>query len=163
MRALAKLFSFLDKILAAFFVELLPELLRLIVLAIFILWKHCKHISSSYKYTSTINKKSSKFACNRNLDEYYCCSICLSEFAGGDEAKQLVDCRHVFHGRCLERWLRCYGATCPLCRSVVVPEVIVKEYNQTRIDRENDDRIHKELALILLKVLHAGSCRHGFF
>lgn len=161
MGALAKLFS----CSAAFFLkQLLPELLRLIILAICILWKHCKHLSSSHKYTSMINKKSSKFAYRRratpNLVEY--CSICLSEFAEGDEARELVDCRHVFHSHCLEKWLQGYRQpTCPLCRRLVVPEVIVEEYHQMQIDQENDG-IEKELALILLKALHGGSC-HGFF
>lgn len=163
MRALAKLLCFSDEFLAAFF----PELLRLIVLGILILWKQCKQLRSSYKYRWAMNKKSCNLGYNRIIggDDSCYCSICLSEFEQGDEAKQLVDCRHVFHRRCLERWLRWYRATCPLCRSVVVPEVIVREYHRTQLDQEND-RVEKELALILLnlQVLHGGrSCRRRFF
>ncbi|KAI3460001.1 hypothetical protein Pfo_016664 [Paulownia fortunei] len=161
MGALAKLFSCSDKILAVFFLKVLPELLRLIILAICILWKQYRYLSSTYKYTSMINKKSWKFAYRKraktNLVE---CSICLSEFAEGDEGRELVDCKHAFHRHCLEKWLQGYRATCPLCRSLVVPEVIVAEYHQMQIEQENDG-IEKELALILLNALHGGSC-NGF-
>ncbi|KAL1536217.1 RING-type E3 ubiquitin transferase [Salvia divinorum] len=153
--------AFSDEILADFMVELLPKLLRLLLLAICILSKQCKHISWSYRYSSIINKKTSNFAIS-NRPNWKECSICLSEFEQGDEAMELVDCRHVFHRSCLEKWLRCHLATCPLCRSVVVPDAVVREYHRARMDRESDG-IQKELALVLFKVLHGGSCRHGFF
>ncbi|KAL8486986.1 hypothetical protein ACS0TY_023140 [Phlomoides rotata] len=160
MVGLAKLFSYSDKILATLFFKLLPEVLRLIVLAIYVLLKKCKHLSVRRRYISIINKKSSKFAYTKkskpNLEEN--CSICLSEFEEGDEAREVVDCRHVFHRICLEKWLLGFRHTCPLCRSLVVPEMIVEEYHQMQIEQENDG-IEKELALILLKVLHGGS--HG--
>ncbi|XP_057793562.1 probable E3 ubiquitin-protein ligase RHA1A [Salvia miltiorrhiza] len=159
MKALTKLLCFSNEIVGDV-VELLPKLLRLMVLAICSLWKHWKHTTSTYKYASIINTKTSNFAIS---DSEYCCTICLSEFARGDEAAELVDCRHVFHRRCLERWLRCHRATCPLCRSVVVPEAVVEEYRRTRMDRESDDGIHKELAHILFKVLHDRTRRHRFF
>ncbi|GFP81321.1 RING-H2 finger protein atl5 [Phtheirospermum japonicum] len=76
-----------------------------------VLWKHYKHLSSNYKYTSTINKKSAKFAyskrANANIDK---CSICLSEFAEGEEGRELVDCKHAFHRDCLEKLL-CYAVS----------------------------------------------------
>ncbi|XP_047938825.1 E3 ubiquitin-protein ligase RHA2B-like [Salvia hispanica] len=153
--------GFLDEILADFMVEILPKLFRLMVLSIVILSKQCKHISLSYKYSSIINKKTSNFAIS-NHPNWKECSVCLSEFEQGDEAMEVVDCRHVFHHSCLEKWLRWHRGTCPLCRSVVVPDVVVREYHRARMDRESDG-IQKELAIILFNVLHGGSCRHGFF
>ncbi|GFP79047.1 RING-H2 finger protein atl5 [Phtheirospermum japonicum] len=156
------LFSCFDKIILVFFLKVLPELLRLIILAVCVLWKHYKHLSSNYKYTSTINKKSAKFAyskrANANIDK---CSICLSEFAEGEEGRELVDCKHAFHRDCLEKWLQGYTATCPLCRSSVVPAVILAEYHEMQVELENDG-VEKELALILLNALRGRSC-NGYF
>ncbi|PIN03829.1 hypothetical protein CDL12_23646 [Handroanthus impetiginosus] len=160
--ALAKLFSYPDKILAAFFLKVLPEFLRLIVLSICIIWKYYKLIKTNYKYISAINKKTFKFPYKkRERPELAECSICLSEFAEGEEGREIIDCKHVFHRHCLEKWLQGFTATCPLCRSLVVPEVMVAEYKRMQIEQENN-RIEKELALILLNALHGGSC-NGFF
>ncbi|KAL0366437.1 UNVERIFIED_CONTAM: Brassinosteroid-responsive RING protein 1 [Sesamum radiatum] len=137
MRALAKLFSCsIHKILAVF-----PGLvLRLTVLAVCVLWKNYRHLSSTYKYTSLINKKSSTFAYRKRAEPELVefCSICLSEFAEGDVGRELVDCKHVFHRHCLEKWLQRCRPTCPLCRSLVVPEVVVAEYHRLQIEWEND-------------------------
>lgn len=163
MGALAKLLSYPDRILAAFFLQVLPEILRLVVLAICIAWKYYKLVDINYRYISIINKKSSIFTYKKKktvslLGE---CAICLSEFTEGEEGREISECKHSFHRRCLEKWLRGYKATCPLCRSLVVPEVIVAEYERMQIERE-DDRIEKELALILLNALDGRSC-NGYF
>ncbi|KAI3465068.1 hypothetical protein Pfo_021731 [Paulownia fortunei] len=162
MGALAKFCSYSDKILAAFFLRVLPEVLRLAILAICILWKYYKLVNTNYKYTSTINKKSLRFSYRKKAQpELAECSICLSEFADGEEGRELVECKHAFHRHCLEIWLQGYTATCPLCRSLVVPEVIVADYQRMQIEQE-DNWIEKELALILLNALRGGSC-NGFF
>ncbi|XP_051122164.1 putative RING-H2 finger protein ATL53 [Andrographis paniculata] len=44
------------------------------------------------------------------------CSVCLCKIDESDEMRELP-CSHVFHRVCLDRWLRCGHATCPLCRS----------------------------------------------
>ncbi|XP_039778979.1 RING-H2 finger protein ATL70-like [Panicum virgatum] len=43
------------------------------------------------------------------------CAICLGQFARGDTLRRGPGCRHRFHARCAERWLR-VSATCPVCR-----------------------------------------------
>lgn len=44
------------------------------------------------------------------------CGICLSQFKEGESAALASStCRHVFHERCLTRWLA-RNQTCPLCR-----------------------------------------------
>ncbi|GER33565.1 RING-H2 zinc finger protein [Striga asiatica] len=48
------------------------------------------------------------------------CSICLSEFDRSAEVNRL-SCGHVFHRPCLEKWLRCWRMTCPLCRNSMMP------------------------------------------
>lgn len=42
-----------------------------------------------------------------------CCCICMEEFGGGGGLR--MPCSHVFHGGCIEEWLR-RSHYCPLCR-----------------------------------------------
>ncbi|KAG8369245.1 hypothetical protein BUALT_Bualt15G0131500 [Buddleja alternifolia] len=164
MGAFAKLFSFFDKILDVLFLKVLPEVLRLVILSGCIIWKYYMSSTSNYKYVSMINKKSSKFAYKKRVKpELVECRICLSEFVEGDEVREIVDCKHGFHRHCLEIWLQGYGARCPLCRSLVVPEVILAEYHQMQIEQQTNNGFEKELALILLKALDGGIfCNRSF-
>ncbi|XP_048130708.1 NEP1-interacting protein 1-like [Rhodamnia argentea] len=47
------------------------------------------------------------------------CSICLQDFECRDAARRLPDCRHLFHLRCIDKWIS-RQRSCPLCRSPVV-------------------------------------------
>ena len=47
------------------------------------------------------------------------CSICLEDFARGQRVRELPKCRHVYHARCVDRWL-CMHNDCPLCRMPAV-------------------------------------------
>ncbi|XP_047342198.1 probable E3 ubiquitin-protein ligase XERICO [Impatiens glandulifera] len=47
------------------------------------------------------------------------CSVCLNEFEDESLINQL-ECGHVFHANCMEKWLDCWNITCPLCRSPVM-------------------------------------------
>lgn len=143
MGHLAKLVTFYDKYFADFFLYLL----RLIILTIFNLRKNYRHLNSNYKYRCMINKKSSRFVYrtrsrtgnkhpNVVLVEY--CTICLSEFEEGEEGIDLIDCKHSFHSRCLDKWLLGYRQTCPLCRSLVVPPAIVAEYHHMQITEQEN-------------------------
>ncbi|XP_052206757.1 probable E3 ubiquitin-protein ligase XERICO [Diospyros lotus] len=48
------------------------------------------------------------------------CSVCLTEFKPDAEINHL-SCGHLFHKTCLEKWLRYWNFTCPLCRTRIVP------------------------------------------
>ncbi|CAM0883992.1 unnamed protein product [Alopecurus aequalis] len=48
------------------------------------------------------------------------CTVCLAEYADGDELRRLPGCRHTFHRRCVDDWLR-RRPSCPLCRSSPTP------------------------------------------
>ncbi|XP_030540934.1 brassinosteroid-responsive RING protein 1-like [Rhodamnia argentea] len=50
------------------------------------------------------------------------CTVCMCEFAVGEEIRELKSCKHAFHRSCLDRWMSCDQRTCPLCRTQFVPK-----------------------------------------
>ncbi|KAL6629602.1 hypothetical protein ACP70R_029367 [Stipagrostis hirtigluma subsp. patula] len=48
------------------------------------------------------------------------CSVCLDDVRGGELVRSLPECRHLFHVRCIDVWLRSHP-TCPLCRFDLSP------------------------------------------
>ncbi|WVZ92362.1 hypothetical protein U9M48_038435 [Paspalum notatum var. saurae] len=51
------------------------------------------------------------------------CRVCLARFEPESVVDQLP-CGHLFHRACLETWLDCNHATCPLCRLYLLPASI---------------------------------------
>ncbi|XP_010547192.1 PREDICTED: probable E3 ubiquitin-protein ligase XERICO [Tarenaya hassleriana] len=49
------------------------------------------------------------------------CSVCLTEFEPESEINKL-ECGHVFHKACLEKWIDYRNITCPLCRNPLLPQ-----------------------------------------
>lgn len=46
------------------------------------------------------------------------CAVCLNELEMDDKVRELKNCRHVFHRKCLDRWAdHDANGTCPLCRA----------------------------------------------
>lgn len=50
------------------------------------------------------------------------CGICQDEFEGGDQVRSLRNCAHVFHKTCIDRWIHDDKMTCPLCRTLIIPD-----------------------------------------
>ncbi|XP_054808133.1 brassinosteroid-responsive RING protein 1-like [Prosopis cineraria] len=60
-----------------------------------------------------------------------CCAVCLYEFDGDDEIRQLTNCTHVFHRGCLDRWMGYDRRTCPLCRAPFTPHHMQAAFNHS--------------------------------
>ena len=58
-----------------------------------------------------------------NVEVEEVCSICLVEFEKEDVVSQLQKCGHVFHMKCIEKWLDRDQFTCPLCRSFLFANI----------------------------------------
>lgn len=56
------------------------------------------------------------------------CSVCLMEFKPSEEINRL-SCGHVFHKTCLEKWLKYWNVTCPLCRNTMMVSTTQVEEN----------------------------------
>ncbi|KAL3617982.1 hypothetical protein CASFOL_038303 [Castilleja foliolosa] len=46
------------------------------------------------------------------------CAICLDSFREGDEYRNLRICKHLFHSKCVDRWIE-KNPSCPVCRTRV--------------------------------------------
>nr|XP_043633625.1 putative RING-H2 finger protein ATL71 [Erigeron canadensis] len=44
------------------------------------------------------------------------CSICLADYKQADVVRLLPECRHLFHVKCIDTWLKVHP-TCPVCRN----------------------------------------------
>ncbi|KAI3995696.1 hypothetical protein MKX01_029282 [Papaver californicum] len=76
---------------------------------------------------------------DHSCDKEDSCAICLCEYEAQDEVRSLINCRHIFHGSCLDRWMINNQRSCPLCRTSLVPiqmnslaskEIIILMYHQ---------------------------------
>ncbi|CAN4124712.1 unnamed protein product [Withania somnifera] len=47
------------------------------------------------------------------------CAICLCKIEDGEQVREL-NCDHLFHRACLDRWMNCGRMTCPLCRNHLI-------------------------------------------
>ena len=44
------------------------------------------------------------------------CLVCLGDYEEGEECR-VLQCRHVFHRECVDRWLEQGANSCPACRN----------------------------------------------
>uniref|UniRef100_A0A803QIE6 RING-type domain-containing protein n=1 Tax=Cannabis sativa TaxID=3483 RepID=A0A803QIE6_CANSA len=51
-----------------------------------------------YSEANKLKKTNSTSSC--------CCSICLADYKANDMLRQLPDCSHLFHVKCVDPWLR---------------------------------------------------------
>ncbi|CAI9116381.1 OLC1v1017511C1 [Oldenlandia corymbosa var. corymbosa] len=171
MGALSKFFfSPIYRLISIYFSKVLPETIRFMVLSVFVLYTFYKRRSSRNDFVAVINQNSSCFVYKKTKppppsDSSPECSICLSEYADGDKARQLR-CNHVFHNKCLDKWLQAGShATCPLCRNLVVPAEVASEHRRCLDEHQLlKNSVEEELALMLLPTMNVWSYHNsGFF
>lgn len=46
------------------------------------------------------------------------CPICLGEFREGENMRILPKCKHLFHVKCIDKWLLSHSS-CPICRQLL--------------------------------------------
>ncbi|MQM22550.1 hypothetical protein Taro_055603 [Colocasia esculenta] len=59
-------------------------------------------------------------------EEEHSCIVCLCGLAVRDEVRELGNCRHAFHHRCIDRWVYQGWLTCPLCHARLLPQCLEK-------------------------------------
>jgi hypothetical protein len=48
------------------------------------------------------------------------CSVCQSNYVTNEFVRTLPICKHVFHKRCIDPWIkRNHNPTCPMCREII--------------------------------------------
>lgn len=47
------------------------------------------------------------------------CPICMDEFCRG-EYQRTLECSHVFHKKCIDKWFKKDKNDCPMCRKVII-------------------------------------------
>ncbi|XP_059281667.1 RING-H2 finger protein ATL56-like [Lycium ferocissimum] len=164
MAASTRFFSYFNQLINSFFFSWLPQALRFLMLVFFVTISSYVQRQEKQKFRKIINKKSTKFvykkrkllgfAANEPLD----CAICLSDFEHGDKGRKIEKCNHMFHENCLDKWLM-HGkgqATCPLCRSVIIPENMVEVHRKVEDEGLTFTIFEEELALLLLSGLTSG-------
>ncbi|KAG6756719.1 E3 ubiquitin-protein ligase ATL59-like [Populus alba x Populus x berolinensis] len=55
-------------------------------------------------------------------DQESMCPVCLDCIQERDEVRELCNCSHVFHMKCLDSWVDQGQVTCPTCRSMLFPK-----------------------------------------
>ncbi|KAG8478670.1 hypothetical protein CXB51_028530 [Gossypium anomalum] len=84
------------------------------------------------------------------------CTVCLAELEEGEKVRKLK-CKHSFHKDCLDKWLQQqYWATCPLCRTKVLPDEIVANYHRLQNQVDYDESSDEDM-IFLLFALHGNS------
>ncbi|KAH7680018.1 Zinc finger RING/FYVE/PHD-type protein [Dioscorea alata] len=63
--------------------------------------------------------------CSSDFKDGLECAVCLSDISDGEKFRLLPKCNHGFHLECIDMWFFSHS-TCPLCRSAVAPEPIIR-------------------------------------
>ncbi|KAG2736709.1 hypothetical protein G9P44_000799 [Scheffersomyces stipitis] len=56
-----------------------------------------------------------------NFYPAYKCSICLEKYSPLKSRVLVLDCKHIYHERCLSNWLINFRRSCPLCNVMINP------------------------------------------
>ncbi|XWS44868.1 hypothetical protein CRYUN_Cryun15aG0086400 [Craigia yunnanensis] len=163
MAALSKFFSQLYTMTIVFFTLLLLEVVILIRSITGGVCDSEKRLITTTQYLKFIEEKNPTIRYSRRsssrVDQSNECAVCLSDLEEGEKVRKLK-CKHTFHKDCLDRWLQQYWATCPLCRTKVLPDEVVANYHRLQNQLEYDGS--DEEMIFLLSALHGNSLHRLF-
>lgn len=63
-------------------------------------------------------------------DDDVMCAVCLTIMERQEEIRMLMNCSHIFHRGCLDKWVDYGRKTCPLCRSPFLSAKIQTEMKE---------------------------------
>lgn len=79
------------------------------------------------------------------------CAVCQSAFRDDDELRLLPACRHAFHSRCVDPWLRA-NPSCPLCRaSIALPHPPLTELLRVELGSVSSRRSNPDAAAAAIR------------
>ena len=101
----------------------------------------------SFRDCNEINKYIGKGLKIKENDEIYkkkeTCFICFEEYKLGEYKRLLPECKHYFHKKCIDKWLK-RKAQCPICRDKVYKQEFIE--NELNIfQKEIEERRNREL------------------
>ena len=74
-------------------------------------FKYCKDIDEQICKSVKIKKNEDIIGTN--------CLICMDEYKEGTFKRCLPKCKHYFHKKCIDKWLK-KNASCPVCRDILL-------------------------------------------
>ncbi|KAG2711802.1 hypothetical protein I3843_04G087400 [Carya illinoinensis] len=163
MSSLSLFFYHLKTITLVLFTLMLLEIIVLIRSVMGLSSKSDKRLITTNQYLKLIEEKNPTTRYSRRLrtDQPHPaeCAVCLSEFKEEEEIRRL-QCVHTFHKDCLDRWLQQCSATCPLCRTKVLPDEVVASYHrmQDQVEYDGSD----EEVIFFLSASHGTSFNRFF-
>ncbi|XP_060184476.1 probable E3 ubiquitin-protein ligase RHA1A [Lycium barbarum] len=162
MAALSQLLAHLYTMTLVFFTILILELvifIRSITDAIYDSGRDKNRPITTKQYLKLIDEKNPVTRFKNTTMTTSTCAVCLCTFEEGEEVRELIKCNHIFHKDCLDTWLQKDSATCPLCRSKVLPEEIVVKFRQHRNGQQTEYEGSDEEVIFLLSALHGNYMR----
>ncbi|KAG9451626.1 hypothetical protein H6P81_011591 [Aristolochia fimbriata] len=121
--------------------------IRLGVMLLFRFYSTPTSLSETERFMAAVEEKSPATRYEKGSTEAVAeCAVCLCVVEEGEEVREL-QCGHVYHRECLDRWLEQSGVTCPLCRrSVLMDEALIEQWQNEREYCGEDD----EMGLLFL-------------
>ena len=75
------------------------------------------------------------------LDREDICVVCFEKLEASHKIRELKNCCHVFHKKCLDAWIDKGQATCPLCRAKLFADRLEEEEPKSTIDPWRSERM----------------------
>jgi cysteinyl-tRNA synthetase len=82
---------------------------------------HLEENINYFKYCKDIDDKICKSVKIKKNDDILgtSCLICMDEYKEGTFKRLLPKCKHCFHKKCIDKWLK-KNASCPVCRDILL-------------------------------------------